>query len=280
MPGANHDQQQFWNSTPGRKWADHQQGLDRLFQGVLDLAVDSAAPVAGERVLDIGCGTGASTMALARQVAPGGSVLGLDISDPLLAFARERAAGAPGVTFLLADAQTASLPVGNDLLFSRFGVMFFDDPVAAFRNMGAALRPGGRVVLAAWASREKNPWTSLTAEAGTRLVGAPPDEPPGRPGQFAFADIARVTDLLAQAGLVDVSGAEHPVDLEVEGDARDAAALATSIGPVARILQHHGRGEDARQAIAQAVARDFAPFESDGAVRVPARVNLFTARVP
>ena len=151
MPGRgmmateiNQDQAAYWNSELGRKWVDHEAALDTSFQPVLDLVLNRAALKAGERVLDIGRGTGASTLAAAALVGARGMVEGLDISAPLLARARERAIGVAAARFTLADAQTHGFVAGGyDVLISRFGVAFFADSVAAFANMGRAIRPGG-----------------------------------------------------------------------------------------------------------------------------------------
>ena len=277
---VNAAQRDFWSTTPGRKWATHQAALDVLFAELRDLMIATAAPAAGERALDIGCGTGDTTLALADRVGVEGRVAGVDISEPLLALARERGAGRQGVRFELADAQVARFEPGHDLAASRNGVMFFADPVAAMANIASALRPGGRIALVCWAAQAANPWTDLTAAAGTRVVGPPPDEPPGRPGQFAFADRDLVCGFLEAAGFDAVRGVGHDVLLHVAGGAQAAAELATSIGPVARILQVHGGTEDDRRAIAAEVAKDFADFVRGDAVMVPARVNVFTARRP
>ena len=271
-------QAEFWSSAPGRKWATHQARLDLLFGNVRDLLIGRAAARPGERVLDIGCGTGDTTLAFAGRVAPAGSVLGVDISAPLLEIGRSRAAGRAGVEFRCDDAQTAGFaPGGADLVASRFGVMFFADPVAAFANLRGALRPGGRLALVCWAAADRNPWTAITRDAGVARLGPAPVEPPGTAGQFGFAEIGRVLGILGAAGFHDPRGEEVAVDLVVAGDAAAAADSATSIGPMARIMAAHDGTEADRVAIAAAVAGGFEAFVRGGEVRVPARVNVFTA---
>ena len=161
MNVANAGQSDFWNTQPGELWARFQPDLDAMHDGVLDHLIAVCDPQPGERVLDIGCGAGASTFALAGAVTGSGHVDGLDISVPLVARADERrlAKRMTNVRFLVGDAQDYSLPPESyDLVTSRFGIMFFADPVAAFRNIAASMKPGGRIVLAAWSGPEHNPW--------------------------------------------------------------------------------------------------------------------------
>ncbi len=192
---VNAAQADFWNSDPGRRWVRFQEGLDSIHASVTDVLLSAARPQPGERVLDVGCGAGAQTFALASAVGPDGAVTGIDFSAPLLERAAERRdeLGVGNVTFQLGDAAVESFPTGTfDLAASRFGVMFFDDPVAAFRNIAAALRPGGRIAFVAWQGQEHNPWFALPHRLAVERLGEGAPSLPDAPGPMAFRDADRV----------------------------------------------------------------------------------------
>jgi SAM-dependent methyltransferase len=276
----NADQSEFWNTEGGAKWVVYQDRLDTLMAGVAARLLARAAPGAGERVLEVGCGTGALAMALASAVAPSGSVVAVDISRQLLARARERAAaaGAGPIEFLEADAQTHAFAAGAfDLLVSRFGVMFFDDPVAAFANLGRALGPGGRAGFVAWAGMAGNPWFTIPLEAAVARLGAPPPPPPRAPGPLAFAEHAYVLDILGRAGFADAAAEEEEVTLELSGGVEAAAVLASNLGPASRIVREMGGGPEDTSAIAQEITKAFAAYSEGDTVRVPATLNFYAA---
>lgn len=279
--GANAAQARYWNEATGRKWAAYQAPLDRLMSEVRDRLLDAAAPSAGQNVLDLGCGTGDVLLALADRVGPDGTVTGADISSPLLDTARARAAGRRNCAFLLADVQTHRFPeAAFDLAVSRFGTMFFADPVAAFANIARALRPSARIAFAAWDSVESNPWMTIARRAAVARLGEPAPEPPGAANPFAFADTAHVRSILARAGFRDPAHRTCDLSLLVDGTPADAAALALEIGPVPRIMQERNGTEDDRAAIRAAIETEFHSFAADGLVRVPASVHLYTANRP
>jgi SAM-dependent methyltransferase len=234
----------------------------------------------GQTVLDLGCGTGASTIRAAGIVGPAGHVTGIDISRLMLDRARARATRqrVANVAFTLADAQThAFAPGSHHLMISRFGVMFFSDPAAAFANIARALSPGGRMLFACWAAMPANPWFMVPRDAAIARLGAPAPADPTAPGPFAFQDIARVTGLLRQAGLKEVQAEECAIALSPVGTASDAAALSVQIGAAARILQERGGTPDDVRAIEAEVARHLAAFDGPQGMRVPAAINLFSA---
>ncbi len=281
LAGANAGQAAFWTSGPGLKWAANHGKLDALFAPITAELLDRASIETGADVLDIGCGAGDTTLAAAGKAGPTGRVIGLDISQTLLSVARGRAAGRPGIDFLLADAQTHDFAAErHDLLLSRFGLMFFADPVAGFANLARALKPGARATFVTWARVEDNPWNRDAKAAGVARLGPVPADEPRAPGQFAFAEIGYVTDILRDAGFTEITGEETESCLIVAGTAEDAADLATGIGPVSRILREKAGTEADRAAIAADLAGMFRRFERPDGVRVPAVVNFFSARRP
>lgn len=282
MDIANDEQAEFWGkSDMGSRWLTFEDQLDHLMTPVLDLVLDRAGLLGGMRILDIGCGTGASTLAAAQKVGPSGDVLGLDISQQFLDRAQRRAANLPNVRFQNADAQVADLTsLHRDALISRFGVMFFADPVAAFANMAQALRPGGQMTFAAWGGLSENPWFRVPHIAAVARLGQPPKVDRNAPGPLAFHDRDRVADLMAQAGLTDIRVEAVPLSLTGPADVNDAAALCTRVGPAARVIAHFDGTQDDVTAVQNRVAEAFAPFSSPDGTRIPAVINLLQARRP
>ncbi|MEQ9258684.1 MAG: class I SAM-dependent methyltransferase [Roseovarius sp.] len=277
----NRDQAEYWASAPGEKWVKHQEKLDALLAPVLARLLEEARLAPGERVLDIGCGTGASTLAAAEQVGRQGAVLGADISPPMLtrAKARAEAAGIGQASFLEADVQAHPFePASFDATISRFGVMFFADPVAAFANVATALREGGRVAFMAWAGLKENPWFSVPRAAAIERLGAPPPGDPRAPGPMAFAEADYAVGLLEAAGLKDVSATPVSLDLTPTGTLDEVAKFSAYLGPAVRILQEMGGTKEDAAAIAQAVRVEFEPYRTETGLRVPAVLNLLTAR--
>lgn len=281
MTTPNAAQRDFWNAGPGQRWAAFQADLDALHQPIAEMVVDAAAPRPGQRVLDIGCGAGATTLLLADRVQPGGAVLGLDISEPLVERARARieAAGHGHVTLVVGDAQTFPAPEPRfDLAVSRFGLMFFDDPVAAFRNIAGLLRPGARLTFVTWASADHNPWFRLPARRAAERLGPAPAGDPDAPGPMAFRNIDRVRTILAEAGFAAIEARAVDTRLPVEGGVESALRLVPHVGPVARHMRDANGDETDLAAILDGVRADFEGFVTPEGLRIPARVNLFDAR--
>jgi SAM-dependent methyltransferase len=281
--GPNEEQAKYWQSPAGQKWVDLQDSLDRLLGPVSSELFARAAPAAGEQVLDLGCGTGATTLALAQRVGGGGHVVGLDISPLLLAKARARTPPdlAKCVEFIEADAQAYDFGSRRfDLLTSRFGSMFFADPAAAFRNLRRGLRSGARIHLAAWGPMAANPWFAIPPQAAVARLGPPPPADPRAPGPLAFADQDYVLGILREAGFPDPSAETVPVQLEPPGSVAEVARLALSIGPAPRLIAHHQGGAADVEAIGRSIETAVAGFAADGRVRVPAQLNLFAAVAP
>jgi SAM-dependent methyltransferase len=205
----NEAQRRFWNEPGASAWTELQEGMDVQLAPLGDAAIEALGIRAGERIIDIGCGCGHTTLQVAELVGPTGSVVGVDISEPMLAQGGRRAAqmGLGNVSFVAADAQVvpvAALGGEADAIISRFGVMFFADPVAAFTNMLSLVKQGGRMSFVCWQSPGDNPCLSTL---GRELAAMFPDQPPidpAAPGPFAFADPARILSILGHAGWVDV----------------------------------------------------------------------------
>ena len=191
---ANKSQADYWASPAGLKWIEHERALDTAMAGMLEMMLDMADTVSTDRVIDIGCGTGASTIEAARR-APAGKVLGVDISHSLLVRAAKRAktVGVQNASFLLADAQTHDFsPQHFDVLVSRLGMSFFSDTVAALKNLSNALSDHGKMVFVSWASVAQNPWFHIPKKAAEERLGVQPKGDPNAPGPTAFQDCKRV----------------------------------------------------------------------------------------
>ena len=273
-------QRDFWNSPATRVWAEAHDRIDAVLAGVLPLLLEAAAPAPGERVLDIGCGSGTTVLAFAERVGPAGRVLGADIAEASVAVAGRRIAeaGLAQARVVLADAATEAFPPGGfDLVTSRFGVMFFGDPVAAFANLRRALAPAGRLAMAAFRSPADNPWASAPAAAVRHLV-APKPAGPEDPGQFAFADPARVRRILDGAGFREVALTPADPMMRLGADAEAAAEAAMTMGPSRRALDAMDAPAALRAEVRAALLAFFRGHEGPGGVVLPGGIWLITAR--
>jgi len=273
---ANADQIAYWNGKSGLKWAEDQEKMDAMMQSMADAALAAAAPAPGESVIDIGCGTGATALALADRVGPEGRVLGVDISRPMLEVARSRAGARRQLSFLEADASVAPFEPGSvDLVFSKFGVMFFADPEAAFRNIYSAVRPGGRLAFICWRGVKENPFATLPMSAALKHLPPQPKPDPHAPGPFAFADPVRVGHILMQAGFKTPAFAAFDTTMTVGRTAASAAKEAVHIGMASRLLI------DASDAVREAVIADltttYEAHMTAGGVTLPAHCWVVTA---
>lgn len=273
---------EYWNCLSGPKWVALGDRIDAQIEPLGRAVMDRAAVRPGQRILDVGCGCGQTTLELAERVGPKGRVVGVDVSAVMLEHARERAAraGAGNVHFLEADAQTHSFePGGFDLVYSRFGLMFFEDPKAAFVNLGRTLRRDGRLAFVCWQPLARNPWIRVPLEAVARHVEIPPPSDPHAPGPFAFADAERVRALLEAAGFrgIQVEGLERELAVGGGGDLEATVEFLLQIGPAGAALREAPPPVRARAA--EAVREALVPYAGEG-VRIPSAAWIFSARWP
>ena len=274
----NNDQRAFWNGPDGEFWVREQKRMDRMLAPVTGPLLSFAAPVAGSTVLDVGCGCGTTTIELARAVGPAGRVVGVDVSEGMLGWAKQRLREFGNATCLLGDA--AELPLDGfraELIFSRFGVMFFGDPVAAFTNLRTALVPGGRLRFACWRPIGENPWSQVPLHAVYEHVPRMPKLGPEEPGPYSFSDTARVERILKDAGFgaISFTPLDVQIDLAPGGTLEEAVAQASSVGPAKRALKE--QPDNVRGAAVESIRRALAPYVSPAGVKLAGAVWLVAA---
>ena len=278
---ANAEQREYWNSDEGAIWVTDEARYDEMLAPFAAALLDAEVPAPDATVLDVGCGTGATTIAAAR-LASRGVTTGIDISGPMIEGARRRAEreGVTNVAFEVCDAQAESIPTRPDLVLSRFGVMFFDDPVAAFTNLGGAIAPGGRMAFVCWQPLFVNEWMTVPALAVAEHVPLPEPPAPGTPGPFSFGDADLVRTVLADAGFAEVSVAPFEASLLLGGVGSVDAAVA--------FLRNTGMGRtllsaappDVVDAALAGVRDALAPHHDGDGVRLNAATWIVTASKP
>jgi SAM-dependent methyltransferase len=274
----NADQIAYWNGPGGQKWANRQQAQDILLKPVADILIDRAHAKAGERVVDVGCGSGAISIALAQKVGPSGHVLGIDISGPMLARARQIAPAGLPVDFVLADATVYPFdPASFDLLVSRFGVMFFAEPARSFANLRRALKPAGRLAFACWREPRENPFFMVPLQAVYKHAPKLPQPGPEDPGPFAFASEQRVTRILGEAGFTGIAMEPCNLSLDVAiGRGLEAAVeSALEIGPASRALAE--QPPDVVTAATHSIREMLAPYARGQTVLLDASIWIVIA---
>ncbi len=265
----------YWNGPTGDRWAQSVALIERAEAAITGALLERAAPAAGERVLDVGCGCGSTTLALRERVGGGGAVTGIDVSAPMLAVARARP-GAAGVRFVEADAAAYPFRPEHDLVCSRFGVMFFADPEPAFANLRRAAAETGRLAFVCWRTVDDNPWVTAPMYAAREYLPAAEPPPPHVPGPFAFVDRDRLHGILERAGWreIAIDRVDHAMDL---GDtAEQAAGAALQIGPLARFAAE--LPDEARGRLRAHLVDALAPFAAPAGVALPASSWLVSAR--
>jgi SAM-dependent methyltransferase len=277
---ANAAQLEYWNTVAGPRWVGLAGYVEKRVQKVNDLLLARSAVGPGEKVLEVGCGTGAATVPLAEAVGDTGEIVGIDISEPMLAGARERISqsGLRNITLLQADAQVHAFePSRFDLIASRFGVMFFVDPTAAFRNLLGAMRRGGRLCFACWAGLEENRHWLIPYEVALRHLGSPAPKPPHAPGPMAFADPEYVRSILEQAGYEGIEIRRETPDI-IGASPREEAEHACIMGPSARLIDEKKPQESVRELIKQEITEAFAAYAKGPEMVLPSTIFLVTAR--
>ena len=278
--GPNAQQIQHWNEQSGPKWVALHNVIDAQIAPLGLRAMERAKVVAGERVLDVGCGCGQTTLELARRVGAAGRVVGADISTAMLNHARSvaRERHVSNVEFIEADAQTYRFePSTFDVLFSRFGVMFFADPTAAFANLRRALRPGGRVAFVCWQPLPENPWMFVPFMAAAQIIQLPAPPAPDAPGPFAFADSDRVRGILTGAGFSDVGfeAVNETLSIGAGADLDKTAEFLLQMGPTGSALREAGTQVSAQ--LHAAVRDSLVPYQTPQVVRMPSAAWMVTA---
>lgn len=269
-------QDAMWNGVAGLGWVAAQETVEEAFSPLADLLVETVAAKPRRCVLDVGCGTGSTTLAVAKRLGAQGRCVGIDISEPMLGRARLRAElGSARTNFICADAESHGFESASfDMIISRFGVMFFSDPKKAFENLRRAAEDGAELCCIVWRSPSDNPFMTTAERAAVGLVPNIPARDPDAPGQFGFSDPSRVGRILEQGGWMnqDIS----PVDIECSFPERDLVRYVTSLGPVGRALA--GESEETRSRVLATVLPAFAPYVDGGRVRFTAACWKVSAR--
>lgn len=274
----NSDQIAFWNGDAGQRWVDDQEAMDATLAPFGEAAMEAIGVPRGGEVIDLGCGCGGTTLELARRTGPMGRVLGVDISTPMLARAVQRANGASLDHTLFVNTDASSYPFepqAFDVAFSRFGVMFFDKPAAAFANIRKALRPQGRLGFVCWRALAENEWVTVARDVALRHVAPPEPAGPGAPGPFAFAEPAHVASVLGRAGFTGITLRPFDHAMRHEGDVAEIAATMARMGPASRLIAD--APEDVRGRIADDLAEAIAPRHDGKGIDLAAAAWIVTA---
>ena len=274
----NQEQLEYWNGPVGERWASLQEKIDENLKAITDALFDFAKVKAGEHVLDLGCGTGTTSFMAEKIVGEKGKVIGIDISNPMLELAHARAKRLHShALFIEADAAVHNFQHKFDLVLSRFGAMFFEDPVMGFTNIRHAMRERARLVFVCWRAMKENDWANVPYQAALPLL--PPQEAgdPFAPGPFAFADAARVKTILVRSGLKDVAIEKLDSKMYMGSTVKSAAEEAMNIGPLARAAPE--LDDKTRDKIRAVVENAYRRFESKDGIAPPAACWLVRAHV-
>lgn len=280
---ANEKQKNYWTNLVGKKWMAMSDEMEQRFAGVSDAVMQQTCLKTGEDVIDIGCGTGSTSLAAARLVGLGGQVRGVDVSEVMLQAAKRLATkfGVLNLDFMLADAQTDSFNLSANVFISRFGVMFFEDPIKAFSNFRRNAAPGARLSFAAWAPLSKNEHWQKPLELARKIVGDGIVRRPYAPSPLAFSDADYVRSILVQSGWKNARVEERRVDLIGDSFEREAE-IACILGPSGALLEEKKAGESELKKAEEAFLKhlpNYADVMPDGRVRLPSTINMITATI-
>lgn len=265
-----------WNGPAGHAWVEKQVVLDEMFKPFEDRLVEAVAAQRGGHVLDVGCGTGSTTVAVARRIGALGRSVGIDISAPMIAAARARAdQEGMRACFIRANAQDHAFePATFDAIISRFGVMFFDDFVRAFANLRRAAKGGAEFRFIAWRSATENPFMTTAERAAAPFLANLAARQPDAPGQFAFADPRRVHRILQDSGWTGIT--VHPIDVACTLPERELVGYFTRLGPLGLIL--HDADERTRTQVIETVRPAFDTYVHGAEVHFTAACWVVSAR--
>lgn len=271
---ANSEQAEFWSRGGGLDWVTFDKQLDELFAEVNKALLEAVSPDAEDVILDVGCGTGATTREFATKAK---FVDGIDISDSMIARAKQYPN--PNTKFSLSDAQVDPIEAEKyDWLISRFGVMFFDDPIEAFKNLRTGLALEGKLAVACWGPFKQNPWFTIPRKIATDFLGSPPSHHPHAPGPFAFSDEIYTLEILKAAGFSEAKVETRDIWLALKGTAADAAKVSSYIGPADSVVRAMGGSDEDKAIIVSQTEKALAAYASDGLVKVPAKIHLYLAK--
>ena len=273
---TNSEAQMYWNEDGGDKWVENIDFVESFMIPMSDRLIERIAAEKGEKILDVGCGGGITTLKLAALVGEDGGVLGVDVSRQIIDVAIKRAEGSTNIEFQHSDAGSADLGENKfDLITSRFGVMFFDDPVAAFKNLHRSMKPTGRLVFLCWRTPQENPWMMEPAQATFQILPPPAEKPePTDPGPFSLGDAEHLTNVLSSAGFNNID--LEQVDLGLPMDSVDIAVdFLTRLGPAADALKD--ATEEQRVEVLSAIRRVIEKYNSADGVLAPAATWIVSA---
>jgi len=279
MEDINKDQKEFWNGQKGNIWVSLEQKIDEMLDPLGDAALKVLAPKTNERVLDIGCGTATTTLKIAKSVGDNGLVTGVDISKPILECARQKAKKKlkHNIDFILADGQNHKFEFDSyDAVFSRFGVMFFGDAIAAFSNLKKATKTGGRLTFVCWADRLENEWMEVSTKVASQFLELPPKSAPKEPGPFAFEDLEYLKKVLVKAGWSKVEIKKYSTRNSVGRTVKESANFLSRMGPMS--VPFEGAEEAIKRKVILSLEKSFSNYLTDNGVKMNFSTWIVTAQ--